>query len=58
MTTSDKEWQRVVILTDFPFFLIKEEPTTMHPKESETPYEKLSRLGNLSRRNILIKRNH
>ena len=34
MTTSDNEWQQVVILANFPFFSIREEPTTMHPKET------------------------
>ena len=35
MTTSDNKWQRVVILANFPFFFrIREEPTTMHPKET------------------------
>ena len=31
-TTSDNEWQRVVILANIPFFL--EEPTNGHPKEN------------------------
>ena len=35
MTTSDNKWQWVVILANFPFFFrIREEPTTMHPKET------------------------
>ena len=33
MTTSDNEWQQVVILANFLLFRIREEPTTMHPKE-------------------------
>ena len=33
MTASDSEWQQVVILANFPFFWIREEPTTMHPKK-------------------------
>ena len=32
VTASDKGWQWVVILANFPFFRIREEPTTMHPK--------------------------
>ena len=31
-TANDNEWQRVVILANFPLFLIREEPTTKHPK--------------------------
>ena len=34
MTTSDNEWQEVVILTNFSFSWIREEPTTMHLKET------------------------
>ena len=34
MTTSDNEWQRVTISGNFPFFQIREEPTTKHPKEN------------------------
>ena len=34
VTTNDKEWQRVVILANFLFYRIREEPTTMHPKET------------------------
>ena len=33
VTMNNNEWQRVVILTNFPFFR-REEPTTMHPKET------------------------
>ena len=31
---SEKEWQRVVILANFPLFLIREEPNTKHLKEN------------------------
>ena len=31
-TTNDKKWQRVVILANFLFSWIREEPTTMHTK--------------------------
>ena len=34
VTTNDNEWQQVVILANFPFSRITEEPTTMHPKET------------------------
>ena len=34
MAMGDNEWHRVVILAKFPFFQIREEPTTMHPKET------------------------
>ena len=34
MATNDSEWQLLVILPNFPFFRIREEPTTMHPKET------------------------
>ena len=33
-TTSDYEWQRVTISANFPFFQIREEPTTKHPMEN------------------------
>ena len=32
-TTSDKEWQWVVISGELPFFRIREEPITKYPKE-------------------------
>ena len=39
-TTSDKEWQTVVISANFPFFLrIREEPSTKHPKETSLNLE-------------------
>ena len=39
-TTSDTEWQRVVILANFPFFFgIKEEPTTKYPQENSLNFE-------------------
>ena len=31
---SDSKWQRVVISANFPFFQIREAPTTNHPKEN------------------------
>ena len=31
---NDKEGQCFVILANFPLFLIREEPTTKHPKEN------------------------
>ena len=31
---NDSEWQRVVISANFPFFQIKEDPTTKHSKEN------------------------
>ena len=34
MTMNDKERQRVVILANFSFYRIMEEPTIMHPKET------------------------
>ena len=34
VTTSDNEWQRVVVLANFSFSRIREEPTTMHPKDT------------------------
>ena len=34
VTTNDNEWQRVVILANFLFFRIREEPTAMYPKET------------------------
>ena len=33
VTTSDNDWQRVVISANFPFFWISEKPVTKHPKE-------------------------
>ena len=33
-TTIDNEWERVVVLASFPFSRIREEPTSMHPKET------------------------
>ena len=33
VTTNDNEWQRVVVLANFLFSRIREEPTIMHPKE-------------------------
>ena len=41
-TTSDNEWQRVTtsdILANFPFFQIRKEPTTKHPKENSLNIE-------------------
>ena len=37
MTTSDNEWERVTTSGhfDFPFFRIREEPTTMHPNVTD-----------------------
>ena len=34
VATNDNEWQRVVILANFLYSQIIEEPTTMHPKET------------------------
>ena len=34
ITMIHNEWQRVVILANFAFFRIREEPTTIHPKEN------------------------
>ena len=34
ITMIDNEWQWVVILANFAFFRIREEPTTIHPKEN------------------------
>ena len=34
MIASDNKWQRVVISANFPFFQIREEPTTNHPKQN------------------------
>ena len=34
VTTNDSEWQRVVVSANFPFFQIKEDPTTKHSKEN------------------------
>ena len=31
---SEKEWQRIVILANFPLFLIREEPNTKRLKEN------------------------
>ena len=42
MTTGDNEWQRVTtsdILANFPFFQIRGEPTTKHPKENSLNIE-------------------
>ena len=33
-TANDNEWQRVVILANFPLFLIREEHTTKHAKDN------------------------
>ena len=38
-TTSDNEWQPVVISATFPFFRMTEEPTTKHPKENSLNLE-------------------
>ena len=37
--TSDNEWQQVTILANFPFFQIREKPTTKHPKENSLNFE-------------------
>ena len=34
VTTSNKQWQPVVISANFPFLRVREEPTTKHPKEN------------------------
>ena len=34
VATNDNKWQRVAISAHFPFFQIKEEPTTKHSKEN------------------------
>ena len=39
MTTIDNEWQPVVISSIFPFFGIREKPTTKHPKENSLNFE-------------------
>ena len=39
MTASDSKWQRVVILSNFPFFQIREEPTTKRSKEDSLNFE-------------------
>ena len=39
VTTSDSEWQDRVISANFPFFRIKEEPTTKHSKDNPLNFE-------------------
>ena len=34
VSSSDNEWQPVIILANFPFFRIRERPSTKHPKAS------------------------
>ena len=38
-TSSDIEWQRVAISAYFPFFQIRAEPTSGHPKENSLNIE-------------------
>ena len=33
VTASDNEWQQLIILANFPFSRLREEPITMHPGE-------------------------
>ena len=39
MTTSENKWRRVTISAKFPFFKIREGPTTKHPKENSLNIE-------------------
>ena len=39
VTTNENEWQRVTFSAKFSFFQIREEPTTMHPKENSLNIE-------------------
>ena len=34
LATNDNKWQQAVILANFPFFRIREKPTTIYPKET------------------------
>ena len=34
VTKNDNKWEQVVVLANFSFSRIREEPTTMHPKEN------------------------
>ena len=38
-TVSDNRWKQVTISANFPFFQIREEPTTEHPKENSLNLE-------------------
>ena len=61
VTTNDNEWQRMTASGHFDwfsFFLIKEEPTTMHPKETLLTLKRILKRGYWSKdRNKPLKRN-
>ena len=57
VTTNDKEWQRVVILANFTFFWIREEPTTIHPKETLWTLKRILKWDWSKDRNKSLRRN-